>query len=55
MAKIVEDVIIIKISQLVKDGAAEQTSAVTPEVEAALEQVTQELVGSGAVVEVERA
>ena len=55
MAKIVEDVIVIKISQLVKDDAADQTSSVTPEVEAALEQVTQELVGAGAVVEVVKA
>jgi hypothetical protein len=55
MAKIVEDVIVIKISQLVKDEAADQTSAVTPEVEAALEQVAQELVGAGAVVEVMKA
>ena len=55
MAKIVEDVIVIKISQLVKDEAADQTSAVTPEVEAALEQVAQELIGAGAVVEVMKA
>lgn len=55
MAKIVEDVLVIKFSQIVKDGAAEQTTCVTEEVKAALEQVAQELVGSSVVVETEQA
>ena len=52
MAKIIEDVLVIKFSQIVKDGAAEQTSCVTEEIQAALEQVAQELVGANVVVEV---
>lgn len=52
MAKIVEDVIIIKFSSLVKDGAAEQTTCITEEIQAALEQVAQELVSSNVIVEV---
>lgn len=55
MAKIIEDVLVIKFSQIVKDGAAEQTSCVTDEVKAALEQVAQELVGAAVVVEAEQA
>lgn len=52
MAKIVEDVLVIKFSQIVKDGAAEQTTCITEEVQAAIEQVAQELVGANIVVEV---
>lgn len=55
MAKIVEDVIVIKFSSLVKDGAADQTTCITEEIQVALEQVAQELVGDGVVVEVVRA
>ena len=55
MAKIVEDVLVIKFSSLVKDGSAEQTTCITEEMRAALEQVAQELVGSGVVVEVVQA
>ncbi len=51
MAKIVEDVIVIKFSKIVKDSA--ETSPITgPEIHQALEQVAQELVGEGVVVEV---
>ena len=52
MAKIVEDVIVIKFSSLVKDGAADQTTCITEEIQAALEQVAQELVGENVIVEV---
>jgi hypothetical protein len=52
MAKIVEDVIVIKFSSLVKDGAAEQTTCISEEIQAALEQVAQELVGQSVIVEV---
>jgi hypothetical protein len=52
MAKIVEDVIIIKFSSLVKDGTADQTTCITEEIQAALEQVAQELVSSNVIVEV---
>lgn len=52
MAKIIEDVLVIKFSSLVKDGAAEQTTCISEDLIAALEQVAQELVGTGVVVEV---
>jgi hypothetical protein len=53
MAKIVEEVVIIKLSKLVKDGV--DTSIITNDLQSALEQVAQELVGDGVVVEVEKA
>ena len=52
MAKIIEDVLVIKFSTLVKDGGAEQTTCITEEIQAALEQVAQELVGQHVIVEV---
>lgn len=51
MAKIVEDHIVISISRIAKEGE-ELDSVVTEEVSATLEQVAQELVGKGAVVEI---
>jgi hypothetical protein len=54
MAKIHEEVLIIKFSQLVKDGS-ENTTRVTDDVAAALTQVAEELVGAGVIVEIERA
>jgi hypothetical protein len=54
MAKIVEDVIVIKFSKIVKDS--EQGSSIaSSEVQLALEQVAQELVGDSVVVEVVQA
>lgn len=55
MAKIIEDVIVIKFSSLVKDGAADQTTCISEEIQAAIEQVAQELVGQHVVVEVVKA
>jgi hypothetical protein len=55
MAKIIEDVIVIKFSSLVKDGAADQTTCISEEIQAALEQVAQELVGQHVIVEVVKA
>jgi hypothetical protein len=52
MAKITEEIIVIKISQLTKDDVGTQPRA-TEEVISALTQVAEELVGAGAVVEVE--
>lgn len=52
MAKIQEEIIVIKVSQLVRDGA-ESPPRVTADITAALVQVVEELVGSGAVVEIE--
>lgn len=54
MAKIVEDVVVIKFSKIVKD-TEESHSVAGPDIQAALEQVAQELVGDSVVVEVERA
>lgn len=54
MAKIHEEVLVIKLSKLVKDNEADSVIAGS-EITLALEQVTQELVGAGVVVEVERA
>ena len=55
MAKIQEEeIIVIKVSQLVKDGN-DCAPRVTEDVTQALVQVAEELVGAGAVVEIERA
>jgi hypothetical protein len=53
MAKIVEDVIIIKFSKIIKDSDPNSDPIATPDVRTALEQVAQELVGDSIVVEVE--
>lgn len=55
MAKIVEDVIVIKFSKIVKDNDSVESSIASAEVQAALEQVAQELVGDSVVVEVVQA
>jgi len=52
MAKIVEDILIIKFSKIVKDSNADPQPVVTQEVISALEQVAQELVGDNVVIEV---
>jgi hypothetical protein len=54
MAKIFEEIIIIKISSLLKDDANPEPVA-TPEIVSALAQVAEELAGAGAVVEAEQA
>jgi hypothetical protein len=54
MAKIHEEVIVIKLSKLVKDQESPEVVA-TDEVIDALSSVAEELAGSGVVVEVERA
>jgi hypothetical protein len=51
MAKIIEDVVIIKFSKLVKDSES-NTGLAGAEIEQALEQVAQELVGESVIVEV---
>jgi hypothetical protein len=55
MAKIVEDVIVIKFSKIVKDSESDVSSIAGSDIEAALEQVAQELVGDSVVVEVVKA
>ena len=54
MAKIVEDVIVIKFSKIVKDNETGKSVAGS-DIQAALEQVAQELVGDAVVVEVVKA
>lgn len=54
MAKIISENIVITFSKIVKDSE-EGTSVASSDVEAALEQVAQELVGNGVVVEVVKA
>lgn len=56
MAKVVEEVIVIKLSKLVKQEAElAEGSLASKETVAALEQVVEELVGEGIIVEVEMA
>lgn len=55
MAKILEEVILIKLSKIVKDSADVDAIIADDNVLAALEQVAQELVGDSIVVEVEKA
>ena len=52
MAKIVEDVVLIKFSKIVKDNEKDSSNIAGPDVQTALEQVAQELVGDRIVVEV---
>jgi hypothetical protein len=51
MAKIVTESIIISFSKIVKDND-EGTSITSPDIQAALEQVAQELIGDSVVVEI---
>lgn len=55
MAKIVEDVVLIKFSKIVKDTDNDSVSIATSDIQQALEQVAQELVGSAVIVEVVKA
>jgi hypothetical protein len=52
MAKIVEDVVVIKFSKIVKDNDKAEQIITNREIQQALEQVAQELVGDSVVVEV---
>lgn len=55
MAQIVEDIVVIKFSRIVKSSEADVPAIAGPEIQQALEQVAQELVGDSVVVEIERA
>lgn len=52
MAKIVEDVLVIKFSKIVKDNENDTAGIASKEIQQALEQVAQELAGDSVVVEV---
>lgn len=54
MAKIHEELVVIKFSKLTRETQPTD-SVITSEISAALEQVAQELVGEGVIVEVETA
>ena len=54
MAKIHEEVVVIKLSKLVKDNDPGSEIA-TPDIVAALQSVAEELAGAGVVVEADRA
>lgn len=55
MAKIVEDLVVIKFSKIVKDSDSDSLNISNKEIETALEQVAQELVGESIIVEVVKA
>lgn len=54
MAIVHEEIVIIKVSKLVKDHA-DAPILITADTISAIEQVAQELIGDGAIVEVEEA
>lgn len=54
MAKIHEEVVVVKVSKLVKNDS-DGDSLINDDVVAALEQVAQELLGDSVIVEVEQA
>ncbi len=55
MAKIHEEIVVIKLSKLVKDKDGDEQSLASNDICEALQSVAEELLGSGVVVEVERA
>lgn len=55
MAKIQTETLIITFNRLVKDSNTDSADVVTDDVTTALEQVAQELVGPGVIVEVQLA
>ena len=54
MAKIIEEIVVIKLSKLVKDSDA-GAEIVSDDTVSALQSVVEELTGAGIIVEVERA
>jgi hypothetical protein len=54
MAKIIEDIVIIKLSKLVKENNVDPDPVITTEQVYAIEQVAQELVGDSVIIEVMR-
>jgi hypothetical protein len=53
MARMIEEVVVIKVAKLVKDNDSADT-ILTSDIGTALEQVVQELVGEGVLVEIEQ-
>lgn len=54
MAKIIEDIVIIKLSKLVKESNTDPDPIISNDQVQALEQVAQELVGDAVIIEVMR-
>lgn len=54
MAKIIEEIVVLKFSKIVKDTDGEITDLVTKEIQSTIEQVTQEIVGDAVIVEVQK-
>ena len=54
MAKIQEDIVIIKFSKIIKDNNVDPDPVINTEQVYALEQVAQELVGDAVIIEVHR-
>ena len=54
MAKIIEEIVVIKLSKLVRDADA-GTEIASDDIVAALQSVAEELAGTGVIVEAERA
>ena len=52
MAKIIEDVMVVKLSKIVRESSTESVILATRDLQQSLEQVVQELVGEGIIVEV---
>jgi hypothetical protein len=55
MAKIIEDIVVIKFSKIVKDNETDPAPAVTNDQIESLALVASELVGDSVVIEIERA
>lgn len=53
MAKVHTEVLVIKMSKLVKDKEASNTELVTDDIKSNLETIVQELVGENVIVEIE--
>lgn len=54
MAKVQEEILVIKLSKLVKDNV-ETTTVASDDLVSSLQSVAEELAGAGVIVEVERA
>jgi hypothetical protein len=55
MAKIVTESVVITFSKIIKDSESDTSGIAGPDIQQALEQVAQELVGESVVVEVVKA
>jgi hypothetical protein len=54
MAKIVEDIVIVKFSRLVKDSGPDHVEIINNSIRKALEDAAQQLLGESVVVEIEQ-